>query len=222
MTTNNALITSALNKSLTIKTLDDLVRVRTSEVRFLVCDASSSMNCLMRNDQRRIDGLKEVVRQVKEKAAVRLVVFDGNGARLVDNTVTEPYGGTPLHEGIRMAKLHGASSCVVISDGEPDSETRAMEAAREFGGRIDVVFVGSEGDYGRLFLRRLAESTGGTESTGDLADSGATSGAIIGLLSSGAEEQKTVINLGAPVSDEDDEDDEDNEDNVPGFGEGED
>lgn len=213
MADNTALIAAALNKSLSVATLDDLVRVRTSEVRFLVCDCSSSMMTPMRNDRRRIDGLKEVVRQVKEKTSVRIVVFDGNGARLVDNAVSEPYGGTPLHEGLRMAKIHGASSCVVISDGEPDSETRAMEAAREFGGRIDVVFVGSEGEYGRVFLRRLAESTGGTESEGDLANVGETSRGIVGLLGAGADEQKSVINLGASqVDDDEDEDDEDEDD----------
>jgi hypothetical protein len=216
---DNSLIRSALNTSLSLTSLDDLVRVRTSAVRFLVCDCSGSMSSFVTGDRRRIDALREVVRNVREKADARVIVFDGQGARLGDKP-TEPYGGTPLHEGIAMAKVHGASACVVISDGEPDSETRAMEAAQAFGGRIDVVYVGAEGDYGRLFLRRLAEATGGTESTGDLANVDETTRGIVGLLSSGAEQQSAVINLGAPVEDDDEDDEdedvtEDGDDDIP-------
>lgn len=217
MADNNALVRTALSQSLAITSLDDLVQRRTNDVRYLVCDCSSSMNTPVaygKNDQRRIDQLRSVVRQVCDQVPlVKVVVFDGQGARLTDKP-SEPYGGTPLHEGLRMAKAHGATACVVISDGEPDSEQRAMDAAREFGGRIDVVFCGGEQDYGRLFLRRLAEMTGGTEMLDDFTSVQNTTKSVIGLLTAGdTQQQAAAIALGSGDDEDDDElEDEDDED----------
>lgn len=50
---------------------------------------------------------------------------------------------------------------VIISDGEPDDEARAISVARQFTSRIHTVFVGPEGSPGADFLRRLADASGG-------------------------------------------------------------
>lgn len=72
-------------------------------------------------------------------------------------------GSTRLADALRFAKLVDAPDMrfVVISDGEPDSAEAALEAAAEYRGRIDTVFVGPEKGAGRDFLQRLANAKRG-------------------------------------------------------------
>lgn len=51
---------------------------------------------------------------------------------------------------------------IIISDGEPDNEVTAMNAAKRFRNRIDTIFIGREDEtYGRTFLQNLAAASGG-------------------------------------------------------------
>jgi Mg-chelatase subunit ChlD len=73
-------------------------------------------------------------------------------------------GGTNLAEALRF--VHPADGCVkfiLISDGEPDNQAEALQVARTFTSKIDVVYVGPEGSIygGQEFLRKLAAATGG-------------------------------------------------------------
>jgi hypothetical protein len=73
-------------------------------------------------------------------------------------------GGTNLAAALKFAKIADVPGMrfIVISDGEPDSESQALDVARGFKGRIDTVYVGPEADNGaRDFLRRLAAANGG-------------------------------------------------------------
>lgn len=66
---------------------------------------------------------------------------------------------------------------VVISDGEPDDETRAISKAKQFTSKIHTVFVGPEGSPGQKFLQLLAEASGGQfvrQSTAELNQLGQT------------------------------------------------
>lgn len=55
---------------------------------------------------------------------------------------------------------------VVISDGEPDDETAALDAAAVYVGRIDCVYVGPEyGKRARAFLQKLASAHRGQQVT---------------------------------------------------------
>lgn len=59
---------------------------------------------------------------------------------------------------------------IVISDGEPDDQQKALAEARKFSSKIDTVYIGPESGYaagGREFLKRLAAASGGTYSQGD-------------------------------------------------------
>jgi len=60
---------------------------------------------------------------------------------------------------------------IVISDGQPDNEERALVVARRFASTIDVVYVGPEDDLagGRRFLEKLAAVSGGQFTTSDRA-----------------------------------------------------
>lgn len=79
----------------------------------------------------------------------------------------EPGGGTDLAEALDYA--HVADGCgiqfVVISDGEPNDEARALRAAKRYQSRIDCIYIGPEGGAGADFLRRLSAASGGTYSS---------------------------------------------------------
>ncbi len=73
-------------------------------------------------------------------------------------------GGTDLTRALQFVKVaDGAVDFILISDGQPDDEVTALAEARTFRSRIDVVYVGPEGDLygGRQFLQRLAAARGG-------------------------------------------------------------
>ena len=229
--TTDELTLDSLTKSLEVKSLKDLVRVKQTENSFLLIDCSGSMSEKMRNGRERISGLREVVSQVQSQKQVPMVAF---GPRMVEGKpvtydmiysgeadrlqalpwgfvteVPDPGGNTPLKEAIEFARVQGAGRLVVISDGEPGDPQGCMEAARMFGGRIDVIFVGDEGDMGSIFLERLAESTGGQRYQGDLTDPKMLSGAVVGLLMG---EVLETVGDDEPDVDEDDEDDDDDDD----------
>lgn len=210
---SESLIRTQIENSLQVKSLKDLVKQQT-DYPMLLIDASASMGHVMLNHKRRIDGLREVVTEILAGGPVTMICFGGEAyePRFVDR-VPEPMGGTPLHAAIRLAKQHGATRLVVISDGEPDLAEEAMNAAREFGGRIDVVFVGNPGEGGSFFLDQLAKLTGGTRFEGSLAETKQLTGKVIGLLMGDVEPQRAPIQgAGFTAVESDDVDDEDEDD----------
>lgn len=204
----STLVKSNLERSLEVGSLKELVRAKTSQKVLLLIDVSGSMGYTMRNSKQRIDGLRESVREIQKSHQTDMIAFgldqfnnksapsavsSSNAEVGFVTTIPDPHGGTPLHSAIDLAKQSEAGRCVVISDGVPDSRTRAMESARSFGGRIDVVFVGNPGEPGEEFLRQLAEATGGTSFTGDLSEPKQLGKGIVALIE------------GAKDDDEDDE-----------------
>lgn len=221
-------------KSLAVKSLRDLVRARSSENGVLLIDTSISMGAFMRNGKSRIEGLREVVAGLQAKRPTPMIAFGSAPVPLAESAearemqdresvlsrrfgtvgvVTEvpdaKGGGTPLTEGIDHARELGYGRAVVISDGGPNDRSSAMEAARNFGGQIDVIFVGDPEDGGSIFLEELAKVTGGTRFEGDLSDVKELTGAVIGLLNGEALEQDE--NGDGDDDDEEDEDDEDDD-----------
>lgn len=209
------------SKSLEVKSLKDLVRVRTNENSVLCIDVSGSMAAFMKNGKRRIDGLREVVAQIQATKATQMIAFGLNPNQWLDNpeaafleasgkstdfvtSVPDAQGGTPMHEAFDLAGSSGFGRCVVISDGSPTpSPTWAMDAAKRFGGRVDVIYVGDPGDPGSMFLDELAKATGGQRLEGDLSEVKELTGAVVALLM-------------GDVLDEDEEDDEDEEEDEDG------
>jgi len=173
--------------------IDDLLKQ--SEVVMLLIDTSGSMEGMMSNGKSRIDGLREVVRDIRGAGDVPMVAFGGPydaQVRFVD-AVPPPDGGTPLHIAIPFAKQYAATRLVVISDGMPDLTTQSLDEAKAFGGKIDVVYVGNPGEGGSVFLDELARITGGKRFEGSLTDTKALSGAVIGLLEGDVAESHAPI-----------------------------
>ena len=89
-------------------------------------------------------------------------------------------GGVPLFEGgttdlakaLRFVQVaDGCVKFVVVTDGQPDSESDAMDIARTFKSPISVVYVGPEDERsGAEFLQRLAKASGGRYVVAEHAD----------------------------------------------------
>lgn len=189
---NNSSLLKSLGKSLQSGSLSDLVRVQQDQNIILLLDVSGSMGDPMRDRDGRnvgpkIKGLRDSVRGIQSEREIPMVAFpfpwNGDGKYVTE--IPNPGGGTPLHEAIDFAKVEKAGRAIVISDGEPDDRQRALQSAKDFGGRIDVVFVGTPGSSGEEFLKMLAEATGGESFTGDLSDPKQLTSKVLGLLGSG-------------------------------------
>jgi Mg-chelatase subunit ChlD len=80
-------------------------------------------------------------------------------------------GGTDIAGALKFAKVADVDGMrfIIISDGEPDDERKALAVAKTYKNRIDTIFVGPEHDYasGRTFLQRLASASGGKHIAAD-------------------------------------------------------
>jgi hypothetical protein len=151
----------------------------------LLVDASSSMGNHLASGERRVDAMRKVVDMLRETHPVPVVSFQGsyaNSTIAVVDEIPEPSGGTPLHEAIDFCTDKGATHIVLVSDGVPASEGEALDAARRFGGVIDVFYIGDGNDKGARFCQRLAQATGGTANVDDLGAPKQLHAKIAGLL----------------------------------------
>lgn len=215
---NNSLVRTSLEKTLSLGSLKDLVRVKDTENVKLLLDCSGSMDWQMIKGGRKIDGLRKVVADVQAQRSTGMIAF---GPAFIDgmamdesrsaiappencvafvHEVPEPAGGTPLKQAIEFSKVNGVGRLLLVSDGCPADPDGCMNAAREFGGRIDVVYIGDPGDRGSVFLEDLAKLTGGQRFEGDISELKEITGAVIALLT------------GDVLSDDDDDEDEDEDD----------
>lgn len=184
-TTNRAAL-DTLKSSLANSSLSSLVQATAAAGRrsLLLVDCSSSMRQPLAKGGTRISELRNVVEDLRTTHPVPVAAFSGDGVRLVDG-IPNPTGGTPMSDAIEFGTTNRATHLVVVTDGVPNSESAAFEAAREFGGRIDVYYIGNGGDEGARFCQRLAKMTGGTCGVTDLGDVKALSAGIKGLLGTG-------------------------------------
>lgn len=81
-------------------------------------------------------------------------------------------GGTDLANALGFVKPADGTSIklILISDGEPDDEERALKIAGQFKSSIQTIYIGPENGPGRDFLRRLAQATGGQAVSQSVAD----------------------------------------------------
>jgi hypothetical protein len=222
---NEKALVKSLEKSMSINSLKDLARVSKSENAILLVDVSGSMGAHMQNGKTRIQGLREVNAGIQSKRATTMIAFGLFPNRNADPTgleqrtvgsevdfiteIPEAQHSTPMAEAIDFARAHGFGRAVVISDGGPNDPHAAMEAAKRFGGQIDVIYVGDPGDPGSIFLDELAKATGGSRFEGDLSEVKNITGAVIGLLNGEVMEQEEEDENGDDDGDDEDEDDDD-------------
>jgi Mg-chelatase subunit ChlD len=179
----------SLKKSASKNSLDDLVKGRRRSL--LLVDVSDSMSARIRTGGRRIDALRKVVEGLRQTHRVPVAAFPGRGEPVVVvETIPEPRGNTPLADAIEFGTREGATHLVVVTDGEPNSEESAFEAAAQFGHPIDVFFIGDSKGYGQQagmhFAQELARRTGGVFNLTDLEAPKELASKIVGLLGDGS------------------------------------
>jgi len=195
MTTNNDTTTTAtdlvaaktaldkLTKSLAKNDLDDFLRGERRSL--LLVDVSSSMSEPIRAGGTKISALRVVVASMRETHPVPVAAFGGAVGVIVVDSIPSPSGGTPLTDAIQFGQREGATHLVVVTDGYPDNPHTALDAAREFGRPIDVVYIGDGNDEGSRFAAELARITGGTCSLTDLGKPKELAGKIVLMLGDG-------------------------------------
>lgn len=175
---------SRLNKSLAKGSLNDLVRDRMRAKSMLLVDVSGSMGDTIASGARKIDALRDVVATLRETHPVPIAAFGLNAKPAVAfvEKIPDPSGMTPLAEGIDFSKQARATHIIVVTDGQPDDQDEALEAARRFGGVVDVFFIGDENGHGAAFCRELASVSGGAVNITDLSDPKRLAAKIAGFL----------------------------------------
>lgn len=110
--------------------------------------------------------------QRQNSGKVAVIAFSDN-SEFCPGGVPIFYGsGTNLAGALQYAKIADipGMKIIVISDGEPNNPDTALEVAKTYKNKISVIYVGPEHrPYGREFLQKLANVTGGQAITADAA-----------------------------------------------------
>jgi hypothetical protein len=124
----------------------------------LLLDTSGSMDSDCKGKQTRLDVLRQAVEAI-DWEQYQMFVFDNICRRIThpDALRNCAGGSTNLALGLgEIAKLNPIQT-IIISDGEPNSETDALAAAAELTGTISTVFIGDDADKEAIaFMRKLA------------------------------------------------------------------
>ncbi len=154
----------------------------------VLADVSGSMETRdsgTREKKTRLQLLREALSDIPE--GVVIIAFSDDAREVTRDQIRCEHGGTDLAAGIRAAVKYQPVRTVIMSDGEPDSESLARQAIEELTGIVDVVYCGDpKNRHASEFLQSLAKAgAGGFYKTGDEIDVRKQLPAVIaGLLNS--------------------------------------
>ena len=100
----------------------------------------------------------------------KLVAFS-DGVEVVESPrhLPNPHGGTNLAGALESLVSYMVPRVIVISDGFPDDQERALQVAARLPGTIDAIYVGPDGNQRAYeFMQKLASQNGGTACWQDL------------------------------------------------------
>lgn len=139
----------------------------------IIADVSGSM-AERAGGRTKYDHLKSALDSVMgSTAGAHLLAFSSHAEECTADTLPPASGGTALHLALEAAPLYKAGHIIVISDGEPDDEARALAAAGKLPGIIDVIYCGADSNTKAMaFMRALARAGGGRVIVNDLVKSG--------------------------------------------------
>lgn len=157
----------------------DLRKMRIASIndKTLLLDVSGSMS------GQPLEQLKKVVKELKEnyKDKIRWIAFSNEAKSDTDlsddlERVNEvKSGGTEYVPAfMKVKEMHDKGELsfdkiVIISDGCPGDVDAALLKAKELGKPVDVIYIGSVGDSGETYLKKIAQETGGQQITVDKA-----------------------------------------------------
>ena len=127
-----------------------------SDTAFLL-DVSGSMSAKV-GKERKIDHLRNVMGGYP---AAKKFSFSDNVHD--EKNIPEPNGSTDLAKAFRYLRNTGLKPkrVVLVSDGEPNEESSALNEAKELAIPIDIIFIGDKGSRGERFMEKLASASGG-------------------------------------------------------------
>ena len=130
----------------------------------VLIDQSGSMNARDVSGRSRYDAADdELARLQREHPGEVAVISFSSWPAFCPGGVPDRAGlGTDIAAALKFARVaDGVCQVVLISDGEPDSEQKALAEARRYRNPIHTIYIGPERGDGRAFLERLAAATGG-------------------------------------------------------------
>lgn len=149
---------------------------------FISCDVIVLID--VSGSMRRVDPGKEKTRyeractalanlQSSHPGKVAIISFESSPLFCPAGVPAAPSGTTDLARALSFAQVADVvpgMRFIVISDGEPDDKAEALNIARQYQNRIDVIFVGDETDRDAIqFMNQLAAVSGGKQITADSA-----------------------------------------------------
>lgn len=104
--------------------------------------------------------------QAQNPGKVAIVEFASNAKFIPFGELSQPDGTTNVTAALQFARMMDSIKDIqflLVSDGEPNSATEAIEVARLFTHKINTIFVGPKGERsGQAFLKQLSDVTGGS------------------------------------------------------------
>lgn len=165
-TADGSLLDTAQRNGLTL--VDVMMNAR---VMVLVDTSSSMKEDDAPGGKTRIDAAEEELRQIQRNypGQVAVVSFSSRVEFCPGGVPTRQFDFTDVAAALEFALPADKAGVrvVLISDGQPDSETQAFGMAHRYKHSIDTVYCGGERDFGgREFLAELARRTGGVFGSG--------------------------------------------------------
>lgn len=135
----------------------------------ILLDVSSSMNEWVHSGERKIDILRSVFSRPKADNEIA-IAFSSITIIIPDfASIPNPNGNTDLEQAILLAATYKPRATLIISDGMPDCETKALNAAKRLTGVINCLFIGNEDDIDAIaFMKKLARLGCGTATVCDI------------------------------------------------------
>jgi hypothetical protein len=112
---------------------------------------------------------------------IRVVAFDSWPREVKGGKLPQPAGSTCMGDALEYVAKFRPQKTIIVSDGLPDDEQGARDAAEKMTGRIDTIYCGPDGHPAITFLRSLCRIGCGRHSTWE--GRGELTGAIRALLS---------------------------------------
>lgn len=140
----------------------------------VLADVSGSMESPAWGGRTKHALLREAIGEVMQRNRHELIAFS-SGAELLLGAqyLPRPGGNTALHLGLQAARQRDPGRILLISDGEPDNEAASLAAVSDFGGVIDVLYIGPDANRAAIiFLQKLAKHGHGQYQSSDIARPG--------------------------------------------------
>ena len=134
--------------------------------KIILADISESMNLPAWSNYSRIEVLRESVNSIRDDFD-KIITFNDSVHDSSEN-LDKASGSTELDKAIKYIKKYNPSVTLIICDGEPNSEVKALSEAEILTGIINVLFIGSEHNAVAInFMKQLARTGHGKYQSSD-------------------------------------------------------